>query len=245
MNINPPTNSRPTFGIADAPFRSKPRKNDEEEEEHVSDPGSTSDESWEEEEEEEKDEDENIKKATHQVWPKWEETKEEMTQKTLTFGCKQEFPLAFQPPGKSDPDPQDPRQIHGIVTSEKNGDDIEGANDEADSASSSQTDSSIWGSEESKKLKLTYKQEVESHIIPTVRKYGISAASSSDSQRIEDWLVTDDPRVSATHPNYGFMPIKIKSPPLYYRKESLLQVGAVSQILTSSYRAVCNDQARL
>lgn len=119
-----------------------------------------------------------------------------------------------------DPDRLDPREIQFIVSED------------------------VSDSEEN----TLQRQETQMHISKTLRDAGLAANSFWDDDRvskISDWLVTKDDSVQAVHPEYDFAPVEMNSPPFFYCREVLLNVSAVSQVLTTTYRLHCNETCGL
>lgn len=258
VDTDRPTDPQPRFTFPEPPTDPL----EKEEEQKVSDSESTS-------------EDSQGSVDTYQFWERWEEIKEERIPERLTFGVECEFALAVVIGDKPDPDAQDPRQIYEIITTEVDSNDVkgdsgnvEGGDDndddaDADADTDTDTDSGSDSDESDESEESDYDEELEArlealgqaldaqdreaekHIAITLKRAGVAAASTSDGPRIEDWVVTTDHSVRVKHEGYQFPPMEINSPPFYYCRDSVLQVSAVSQIITDSYRVVCNDTTGL
>lgn len=166
------------------------------------------------EEEQERDSESGMEE---EIWQTWR-TAETSKRARLTFGVECEYNIAWIKVEDKDPDPEDNRQVYGIIKTETH---EMGAN-------------------------LARKKESQGHTAETLRKAGLEAYSKFDRHREEDWLVEHEHTVSALEPEgYEFWAVETSFPPFYYCKDSLLQVNAASQTLANSYRLVCNDSTGL
>lgn len=147
------------------------------------------------------------------------------SRKKLSFGVELEFNVAFQTPDAytTDPDPQDPRQIFGIVTTVMQSEHGEAA---------------------------SRKEEAHEHIANKLRNAGVHARAywdkvREDQDKPELWMVKDDISVMAWDEDYEFMATEVVSPPFYSCEEARLQTSGICQLLTTNYRINCNDKTGL
>lgn len=87
-------------------------------------------------------------------------------------------------------------------------------------------------------------EATQKHICNTLQQKGIAARDYWDieaEEKDEDWIIYQDETVSGYHHSYEFHGIEVKSPPFYYCQNSRLNVSAVAQILTNTYRLWCNE----
>lgn len=128
----------------------------------------------------------------------------------LTFGVEFEFYLAYKT-NHPDPDPQDPRQIYGIV------DGLSEFEEERDEAYEHMTSTLI-----------------------NVGLPAWSEGKSDTYFCVDKWEVKDDASLeNYSRERYEFMSTEITCPPLYYCEESRLHISAFTQLFTQEYRISC------
>ncbi|KAI9642370.1 hypothetical protein NHQ30_009174 [Ciborinia camelliae] len=170
----------------------------------------------------------------------------------LTFGFELEFAIASVPDQFLDPDPDDPRAVHGITRPEywnKNEflpyilpkKRIDGEEDEEESWPP------VW-QEQIDALKTNIAELLNQNGFPAVPDIEYDA-TVDDNTKISDlkyWVISMDHTIAHgpdDRSNYYWWPIEIQSPAYIYNEENKQKVRKVLQLIDKTYRTKCDLSA--
>jgi hypothetical protein len=136
----------------------------------------------------------------------------------LSFGVELEFALATIPYRRTDPDPEDGRQVYGITQRE---------------------DRAL-----AKELPADRARRAQEHISNTLTEAGFSSMREPDSdgqpreQYLDRWIITQDSSIKGPSGElrYSFQPIEMQSPAYLMTEGSLKEVQRVCHLMTKTYR---------
>ncbi|CAG8977887.1 hypothetical protein HYALB_00001764 [Hymenoscyphus albidus] len=162
--------------------------------------------------------------ANLQMFPKVTTRKNESTGKNgrpiITFGVELEMTIAWIYPNDTDPEPEDPRIVKGIVVEN--------------------VDSSLIRVQVYKHIMNTLRKAG----IRCLSDWGFEAVLG---EKETYWLIKDDGSIyPPTRPydqrdDYQFIGVEITSPPFYSCEDARAQAAVVYDILTSNYRVSCPE----
>ncbi|KAH7330150.1 putative amidoligase enzyme-domain-containing protein [Rhexocercosporidium sp. MPI-PUGE-AT-0058] len=154
----------------------------------------------------------------------------------LTFGFELEFGIVCLPQDYEDPNPEDSRQVYGIL--------------EKDPPLSPRIPS--LGLHEPYQIGAEDDEwwHIQQHIASTLRKQGLLAFSDEDETQTDfdtenSWIIKDDASIKPPPLNYKFRDVELVSPPFYFSEKALNEVRVVCETLPSEYRLFTNTSCSI
>ena len=151
----------------------------------------------------------------------------------LTFGIEIEFNVATLVDGKRDPDPEDTRQVYGLIRPP-------GSRPFANDPTPAAGDGFGWINFLNRSI-----ENVQIHIADLLDATGVPAMTDHESEAGKDplnhWHVSHDPSIEDDpDSDYILIGVEIKSPPYYFSAAALMTVQKVCALLSNHLRIHCD-----